>query len=205
MINDVWYNIQQNVHFLTRSSFSQAPAVPAVYAWYYPLRVSTYDLREFMLEVLSVMSYDAKSEGETRLESTLTTTWRSYRLELAAATEIGPTPAGFVETWKNACEEDFDRLRMDLMRLSLFMPPLYVGKTNNLSRRIREHLEGRPPARGFHERFEEFAGRQGLSQKTIADLLCVAITSPSEASSDDYVSLVEYIMKTLAAPGFSIQ
>lgn len=203
-LNDVWYNVNKNIHFLTRNNFSQAPPKPAVYAWYYPLRLSTHDMKEFIEQVLSVLAYDAKSEGEMSLTGSLSSTWRDYRFDISTITDSILIPPNFLRYWENACKADFDQLRSDLMRLSLFMPPLYVGKTNNLSRRIQEHIEGRSSNRGFHQRFAKFAESQNLSQRTVSDLLCVAITSIEDEHSDDYVSLVEYIMKVISAPGFSM-
>ena len=204
MLNDVWYNLSDRVLFLTRNTFDQAPPSPAVYAWYYPLRISTYDLSEFLNEVMLVMTYDASCQNTISMSATLRTAWRKFGLELLALPKVEPIPNSFQETWDAACENRFDTLRQDLMRLSLFMPPLYIGKTNSLARRIREHIDGQLPGKGFHDRFERFAKENHLSQGTVADLLCVAITSPTEDSSDDYVKLVEYIMKALAGPGFSM-
>jgi hypothetical protein len=204
LLNDVWYNIQGQVHFLTRNTFDQAPAVPAVYAWYYPLRVSTYDLKTFLEEVIAVMSYDAKSDDIASMESVLSTAWRKYHFTLDSSPTVDEIPRSFANTWERVVKERFESMRMDLMRLSLFMPPLYVGKTNSLARRLREHIDGRAPAGDFHARFRNFAEERGLSQRTVADLLCVAITTPEESASDEYVELIEYIMKTLAGPGFSV-
>ena len=205
MINDVWYNFNERIYFLTRNTFDQAPSTAGVYAWYYPLRVSTYDLKEFINEVLLVMAYDSISGGTLKLSSEIQSSWRRYKFDLTSIPTIDNLPKAFIDSWNKVTNNDFDSVRKDLMRFSLFMPPLYVGKTNSLVRRINEHVNGKANTNSFKQRFEEFAKSNSLSQQSVGDLLCVAVTSTNTEESEEYVNLMEYIMKILSAPGFSIQ
>lgn len=204
MLNDVWYNLNQRVMFLTRNTFDKAPDTPGVYAWYYPLKVTTYDIQEFMNEILTVMAYDATAKGTNTMKTSVHSTWRQYELELAQSYSVDRIPAFARSAWERQRQDDFETLRADLLRLSLFVPPLYVGKTNSLSRRISEHLEGRALGRDFHDRFEKFASAKGLSHTSVSDLLCVVVLSSGSDQSDEYVKLIEYVVKTFSAPGFSV-
>ena len=95
------------------------------------------------------------------------------------------------------------------MEASLLMPPLYVGKADNLRVRYTQHVEGAgPEANVFHTRFTTFARSVGLPL-TVSDLLFVCIrTDPDtdRALRDANVNeLLEHILMQLCQPPFSMR
>jgi hypothetical protein len=203
MLNDLWYTLSDKVYFLNSTNFDKAPASPAVYAWYYPLRVSTDRIHDFMNQIGAVLAYDSKNGGRFSDSATFGGSWRDFTATFSINDFSGQIPDTFIRAWNRALASDKDQLRRDIMLCSVLMPPLYVGKTLNLSRRIREHIEGRPPHQDFHARFSRYAKAQQLPQREVSDLLCLGIVTSRSEEPDDYIKLIEFIMKKLAGPGFS--
>ena len=98
------------------------------------------------------------------------------------------------------------------MEASLFMRPLYVGKTDNLRRRYLQHVEGKDRTSNvFHARLSQCANALDLKLRVV-DLLFVSLkTSRLPASlegkvtDDEFNLLIEQIMMQLCQPPFSVR
>jgi len=98
-----------------------------------------------------------------------------------------------------------NQLRRSIMRATILMPPLYIGKAKNLNVRCGQHLRG-GSASQFHDRFEQYAGVVGSYYKKISDLLFVCIgTTESEQTHDQQglEAVIEDIMKCVGKPPYS--
>ncbi len=165
-----------------------------------------------MTEVNTVLNYDAGSRGVPHAQGVFPFRWQraTVDVELAAKTF---QMQNYAALWKEVTEDQarFERLRESVMKASLFMPPLYVGKTVNLSARCAQHVDGTGKANDFHNRYNDFAARVAASAREVRDLLFVCVRVPSEdTDQDDFdggdvEGLVEHMLKSMAKPPYSKQ
>src|SRR5262249_5848815 len=143
-LNDVWRNINQEIGIFWKGRFDEVPVGPGVYAWFYPLRISTYDLSAFLEDVSRVLSLDARSNGPTSRAVRARLTWEEVALQVRVGPSAPRVPQDVEAVWSTVVADpaSFERLRRVVMRGSLLMPPLYVGKTVSLSVRCHQHLAG---------------------------------------------------------------
>ena len=141
-------------------------------------------------------------------------TWQSIDLELSRARKKD-TPTGTkYATWNKLLEHAGTRMALQetLLEASLLMPPLYVGRTNNLRQRYLQHVQDSEPTKNdFHSRFAEHAADLSL-KISVNDLIFFCIRTPKElrayfGRSDNSQSntLVEQILMLLCRPPFSIR
>ena len=45
-LNDVWRNLDREIGVVYRGRFENVPHEPGVYAWFYPLKITTDDIEE---------------------------------------------------------------------------------------------------------------------------------------------------------------
>lgn len=210
MLDDIWYSINSHIGFYTRQNFDRVPDCPGIYAWYYPLRISSRDIDSFIREVQTVLSYDAKTgdvpEGRAKIEFA----WTHNDLLLTVLPREGALSEDLSQIWKLYANDDrkFQFLRGVMMKATLLMPPLYVGKTNSLRRRLNEHISGTGSDNDFHIRFTRFASKNNTSSREVSDLLflCIRTLDPEEAEPhQELETLVEEIMKRLCRPPYSVR
>lgn len=216
VLNDVWRTIGSEVGFYYEANFGDVPSSPGVYAWFYPLRVlsrSQEGLWQLVANVQSLLNYDAGDNGPPRAAAVFPFAW--WSLSLAAGRT--PKPLQLTEPFKRAwteiirSDETFTDFQRSLLKASIFMPPLYVGKADVLSVRCGQHLSGAQGANDFHTRFEGFARQLNLPLRTVRQLIfaCVRTGSATEAGVNASFSpvheLVEGIMKSICAPPFGLR
>jgi len=209
-LNDVWLNVNKEIGFYTKETFEKIPDGPGVYAWFYPLRIITKDPYQFIREVNLILNYDSHINGKPSNKGLLEFKWETIDFNL----EINfkePNLESFLEIWQNATESEasFDQLRRIIMKASIFMPPLYVGKTIRLRKRSLEHITGNDGKNNFNSRYNDFARKNKIQFDKVKDLLFVCIRTKeetkgeSQADIEDLESLVEAIMKNLSKPIYS--
>ena len=211
-LNDVWRNVNTEIGFYTKERFDQVPAGPGVYAWFYPLRIVTKDPYEFISEVNTVLNYDAYVKGEPVKESEVKFAWKTIILKMKLNFRK-PNLESFISIWNEAVkhEQAFNKLRQIIMKASIFISPLYVGKTNRLQQRCLEHVSGNDRINDFHKRYTEFARSKGIRGGKVSDLLFVSIKTIDETLDESNLNienlecLVEEIMKYLSKPIYSIK
>ena len=76
-IEDVWRTIDDElgIHCQDKDNFEQIPDAPGVYAWFYPLYVTSHDFDVFLEQIRKVHLYDAWSKGVPRLEDEAKVGW----------------------------------------------------------------------------------------------------------------------------------
>jgi hypothetical protein len=206
-LNDVWRNLNDELGVYWKGRFDLVPASPGVYAWFYPLRVTSPDLGVFLEDIGKVFTFDARANGPARLAFADRIAWETVSLDLALNPANPPLPSAERETWRQAAANPdvFERLRRVVMKGSLFMPPLYVGKAQLLNVRCQQHLAG---GSDFSRRFAAFAEQASLATTNIEDLLFGCIkTNSDEATHDDSAleGILEEILKRACRPRYSVR
>jgi hypothetical protein len=208
-IADVWFNLEKDFRVFWKGHFDKVPAAPGVYAWFYPLRITSVDPEPFLSDLSSVLAYDASSQGPLRQELRSRLGWNLLDLHLSIAPAPLPLSSDLRAQWSRlvSTPESFEQLRKVLMKSSLLMPPLYVGKTVSLAARCRQHIDGLG-GNDFHHRFEAYANSVPLHTRSVSDLLFACVRTTQEeatAEAESMESLVEEILKRACQPAYSLK
>ena len=207
-LSDVWRDVSSRVGFFTKETSDQIPEGPGCYAWFIPLWIYSDDLKRLMTCLDGALRFDPKTGGS--VERVAEFNWDAIAVSVS---KLG------LRSMTKEREEDWLRTIADpalksafeqaLMEASIFMPPLYVGKADNLKARYGQHVMGAGgKANVFHSRFSQFSDEQALPLE-VSDLLFVCIkTRPDtnelleEAKLND---LLERILMLLCRPPFSLR
>jgi len=197
-----------NLGFYTFQSMDDIPEQPGCYAWMLPLWIFHQELDPFLESVTNLLNRE-KSTAK------LTFNWDSVALNAVRKTDSDATE-GKTTTWNTLVhtEEGRRSLQQALLEASIFLPPLYVGRTDNLKRRYLEHTQ--PTNRevnDFHSRLQQRIEDLGLKLSP-SDLLFVSlvIRSPSrhkdssiqeEVTETDFTALIEWILMRACRPALS--
>ena len=220
-IGDVFRNISERIHIFQSSNWNSVPDRAGVYAWFYPIKVTSENLDSFLDELRTVRNYDALHKGFPATKAELPFAWTNMNIEASMEPRVSSFPTSAREQWDEILRDKnaFTELRKTLLVSSLLMPPLYVGKTTSLMRRCSEHRgvfsSQNEEERGnnFCTRFEKFADEHDVIRtKSVGDLImaCVFTTEArdfqsEDMPSDDRHSLVEEILKTAGRPAYGLR
>lgn len=220
-IVDVFRNISDRIHVFQKTSWSNVPDRAGVYAWFYPIKVTSNSLDDFLAELRAVRNYDARHQGQPQAHAYLPFAWTN----LSVTACIEPRASNFPDTarveWDQIVNDDdaFIEFRKTLLVSSLLMPPLYVGKTRSLMRRCAQHRGvgkhvdlNASNMNDFRSRFERFASdHDDIKTNRVEDLImaCVFTTQDEkiDAGSDqnEKHGLLEEILKTAARPAYGLK
>lgn len=204
-LNNVWNEMNQEIGFYTSENFHKVPDAPGVYAWFYPLRITTHDLNQFLEEVDVILNYDSSCEGPPTSEFKVKANWEitNYKTEkYSKEARIESYQAIWDEIGQT--EDSFDELRKTIMISSIFLPPLYVGKTISLFTRCQQHIHGTGKDNSFHNRYENYASKVGSINYRVSDLLFVCVKVKNEICRNARAEeLIEAMLKFFAKPMYS--
>jgi hypothetical protein len=201
-LNDIWRNVSSEIGFFTKETFDDVPVYPGIYAWFFPLRITTQDVDEFLRQVSTIFNYDSQVEGKPLANTNFQLGWNQLSQTLTVE-NMETNLAELKKVWElySRDKEEFDELRNVIMRSSIFIPPLYVGKSNNLRRRCFEHINGTKKGKNFHQRYQDYALQNKIPACKVSDLLFVCIkTFKTKLKLED---LIEKIMLSLSKPAYS--
>jgi len=212
--SDVWRDINSYIKVYTSVNFSEVPSSPGIYAWFYPITPPTKNIEDLEVELSSILNYDSKLEGEKKNKGNIEFNWKN--LEVTVSEESKKTIKTTTKNQWNILKEDkesFRNLEKIMLVASILMPPLYIGKTNNLNVRCRQHRTSSiNDENNFHNRFESFTTKKILKNnksfihQKVEDLIFVCIkTDNIGVLSDDEIDseqLLEEILKLLASPPY---
>jgi hypothetical protein len=217
-LNDVWQDIGREIHVFTDQSFEEVPIEPGIYAWFYPLRIQTYDLAEFIREINSVQCFDASVPGKPKHASFADFAWDRVHIQIEKQAKEINLPSHIQSMWKKCTEDDvaWEQFRKSVMKASIFVPPLYVGKAKNLNTRCAQHVRGTKDGNDFHSRYEEFARSIDIKAKLVQDLIFACILTKDDrglgdqdqegdAAKKSYEEVVEEIVKYACRPVYSVK
>lgn len=207
---DVWRNVEQRIGFFTKETSALIPERPGCYAWFLPLWVYTQDLSALLRLVEKVLLYDPDTGALSERRIPLTLNWDVIHLELRRLCAAEATQR-LQEQWSQvmALPDVRTVFERSLMEASIFMPPLYVGKADNLRERYEQHVEGTSVRLNtFHHRFTEFA-RQNDMVLSLSDLLFVCVETPLDDNrllrELGLNELLEQLLMRLCRPPFSMR
>lgn len=210
-LNDVWRSFEKDIGIFHKGRFDAVPESAGVYAWFYPLRLASTDLDEFLNDVNRVLSFDASVNGIAERDVSADFAWESIALRAQRLPRYSPLPRNVSTAWANVVEDSglFGEFQRIILRASVLMPPLYVGKTVNLRVRCSQHIEGRGPGNDFHKRYEGFAAETGVRARQVRDLIFVVLrtggSSSPAADVNPLEDIVEEVMKRLCRPVYSFK
>ena len=193
--------------FYTSESREAIPERSGCYAWILPLWIYRNDLCRLLDVVGKLLSYEPSPEANLVAPFA----WQNVFLTVHPESASRPTEAK-TDVWDRLIADPAGRqaLQRTLLEASLFLPPLYVGVTDNLKRRYLEHT-GRvnPQKNAFNKRLSTYADVLGL-KVSVHDLVFVSITTPTNAGSlpetvseRQYNELVEQVLMQICRPPFS--
>lgn len=202
-IIDVWLNVSKRILFFTKETRDQIPEKPGIYAWFFPLWLYKDDIVELVDLLNKMILYDARCEGIPKQASNVKFNWSQVKVQLTKAYTRSINPdSSLKKRWDEVIQDNEakEALSQTLMEASIFMPPLYVGKTRNLKSRYFQHVKGTAYEKSdFHKRFTEHANE--LIDELpimISDLLFACIITDSKTNkvfnSEDINDFIETII-----------
>jgi hypothetical protein len=216
-LNDELLSLDKKLKYYTLETFKDVPIEPGIYAWFYPLRIIDDNLNQLVEEINFIFNFNHDSESEDTAKTETEMGWRKYTVE-TKFTEISKNHSlfsswnSFIEEYTSQQEylddcEKFNDLKRIIFVSSIFLPPLYIGKTNNLNRRCREHVDGIGSDNVFHRRYNEYASKHlQVKCKYVGQLIfgCIS-TKVFDNLPENNEQLIEQILMNLIKPIFSIK
>ncbi len=215
-IDDVWRDISKYINIYTSKNFDDVPSKPGVYAWFYPIELPSMNIGDLAVELSSILNYDSKLKDEPCNKEVIPFNWKDTEVRIKEIPHSSFSQETH-EKWDKISndKESLLHFRKIMLVSSILMPPLYVGKTNNLLRRCNEHRNSGEDKNGFHNRFEEYTKNKKLvngrefNSKTVEDLIFVCIKTDLnesheilEKDENFFSELLEEILKVIAKPPY---
>jgi hypothetical protein len=210
-LDDVWMRIGSEVGFYYRGNFEDVPCDPGVYAWFYPLRLLSrqeHAIDELVNQMQTLLSYDANSgeREEVLLEAKLS--WWKWSATARRRAKEFQISDSLRNVWKEtrADGERFKVFQEAVLKSSIFMPPLYVGKADDLSVRCDQHRRSSGTKFDFHKRFVEFAKKNKFPIDSVDNLIfaCIKTESVRDEVSQSH-SLIEELLKHICTPPYGVR
>jgi len=206
---DFWRNVGSGVKYYTSSTSSDIPPTPGIYSWLLPVHLFSEDLNGLIELVSLYQGYSTRhnpSLSSLKGEAEFKEPWAVFRLQGELARLGRHHENSFnQDLWSKLLEDADSRQKVKalLMHFSLFLPPLYVGKANDLSRRYHDHVSGRNS--GFHTRFQDFQNLNDGPKLDVRDLVfsCIRIPTNLFPETEEGARFFEKILQHLAKPRFS--
>jgi len=207
-LDDIWRRLTtEDIGFFPHGRREKIPTVPGVYAWFLPLRVNKGP-DELLSLYRNISAYDAGCRGLAKWSTQdAGFRWDPLSVEVSRGVSVQLPPAA--QQYWSAISADLvvrDVFRQALFTATIFSRPLYVGLTNNLSRRYHNHLSGAPGQNDFHSRFTDYMKAIGEAL-TLEQLLfaCVPIRRSNDHNADmteEQIALLESMLKVICQPVF---
>jgi hypothetical protein len=192
-LSDTWRQVGNRIHFFTKETSDQIPEVAGCYAWFIPLWNT-------------MLLYEPP--GSAVIEKTAKFHWDTINLQIRKVSRARHSARE--DQWKKVLADPVLReaFQRALMEASIFMPPLYIGKADNLKVRYDQHVAGTEGANVFNTRFKAFMADKKISL-SVSDLLFVCIETDRQTElvlSDARLhELLEMIVLALCKPPFSLR
>lgn len=195
--------------FFTKDLKNSIPGVPGCYAWILPLWLYDEDLDRLLQLVCDLYCFEQPPKRE--IEAGFN--WEYVRMDVERGAKV-QVSEDMRKLWARVMtnSESKDALQYALMEATLLMPPLYVGRTNNLMRRYLQHTDEKASDHNtFGNRFREFASRVGL-KIGVSDLVfaCIQTTTKIDdkcvgVDETEMNRLIERILMGFCRPPFSLE
>jgi len=181
------------------------PDSSGFYAWYFPLWLYDSDLVDYIAKVSKVFSYEERTDKDGYVNILHDLNWSSLDLKIKLqGHQINPCSDSLVDDWNEAMSSDEAKsvLEEAMMTASIIMPPLYVGKADNLRSRYEQHATDS----SFKRRFDSFM-RENKINITVSELIFCAVKLDPDTNvkmkTRKLNELVEQVVMRMAAPPYS--
>ena len=209
-ISDIWRNI--NIGFYTYKDRERIPSTPGSYAWYCPLDIKSANYDEFMQTYRTIFEYDCKEEiSPIERNTKIKLPWKILEHTMHLTLKNLPkdrtlSNSTIEDLWNeiNKNEVSVKNFRIALLKSSILLPPLYVGKTNNLAKRYKEHCESNIDSEigSFKKRFMNHIEKNNINI-SFEDLIFFATTL--EDLPEHSEEFLEEILKLFSQPIYSVK
>ena len=200
---------ESRLRFYTIQTRHEIPSTPGCYAWFVPLWIYEDDLDKQAKTVSEILHYEYRPEIRQHAQFT----WKTVQIDVRHTSRSRNTDA-MRETWKSLLSEPDAQSELEemLMAATLLMPPLYVGRTNNLNRRYQEHTDpSRKDKNDFRARFSEHMQKLKV-RLSVSDLIFACIHTPPRLTTaldkfdpDNIEELIERLLMQFCQPPFSLK
>tara|TARA_B100000315_G_C14562333_1_gene581145 strand:- start:739 stop:1374 length:636 start_codon:yes stop_codon:yes gene_type:complete len=203
-LNDVWRDVSERIGFFTWETHENIPAKTGIYAWFYPLRIYSKDPYEFVREINQILYYDSSTEDDPEKEVEAKFNWDKILLNIRKSYVEKDESIYIKKKWEKIKDnsEASGILKAAVMESSILLPPLYVGRANDLNERYLQHVNG-GSSNDFNRRFTCFVEKKNIVCK-VSDLLFVCINTENEDCDKSYSKelsdVIEGILKLLCKP-----
>ncbi len=205
-VSSLWCDVRKQIGFYTKENAAFVPQAPGVYGWFLPLWIYTEDLSHQVEAIRSVFDYDHVAKGKPCSSATARFAWSETELTLVQNPKLTGM-ATINSRWTEMLSDNEARSAFEpsLMIATLLMPPLYIGKADDLSVRYQAH------ATGQSKRFVEYIQtiKEPLSGLLVSDLLFVCIEMPADQAGvvreKGLNELLEQLIMRFARPPFSVR
>ena len=142
-LTDIWRDVAKSIKFYTKETASMIPERPGIYGWFLPLWLYKDDIKELVKIISKLYLYDAKSRGVPERKSESDFNWEKILITLTKSYKTDFSE-DLQRNWDMFIDDPGSRhvSEENLMQASIFLPALYVGKTNNLLARYNQHVSG---------------------------------------------------------------
>jgi len=194
-MTSVFDKLHDKIRFYTHETKNQIPAERGIYAWYLPLYILFDKGEDSMQNQLQFVNrthwYEAATESNS-FQAEL-----NWKIMNTNVNTKALKSHGYEAQWKKIiANKDQSRLFRDaLLELSIFSPPLYIGKSRDLRERYHTHLVGGP----FHKRVHDYFDYLDVSLR-VKDLVFACIPNNLPKKDRD---LLEFLLLRMSAPPFS--
>lgn len=199
-------SVDGRLGFYTQETKEFIPEQPGCYAWFLPLWIYQTDMVSLMATVNDLYGYEQDPEKELNADFN----WHSINVRVNSRRTVTQISADLRDTWNRIVSDDEAKsaLQQLLLEASLFMPPLYVGRTTNLKGRYLQHLTDKGK-NDFHSRFTECVARSNVTLE-VGDLLFVCVRTHDELGRKleqfhNVELLVEQMLMQFCSPPFSLR
>ena len=209
-ITDIWRNI--HIGFYTYKDKDRIPSSPGSYAWYCPLDIKSDNYDEFIQMYKTILGYDCKNKTSLIYRNTeIELPWKTLKQSMEVTLNHLPKEKTVSSTtiedlWNeiNNDKELLKKFRIALLKSSILLPPLYVGKTNNLAKRHKEHCDSdiNSEKGSFKKRFLNHVKENNININ-FEDLIFFATTL--EDLPENSEEFLEEILKLFSQPIYSVK
>lgn len=211
-LNDELLNLDKKIKYYNLETFKNIPSESGVYAWFYPLRIQGTDLMRLIEDVNFIFNF-CHDSSDNNPKINFSMGWKNcfFETEFKKLSE----ESALLKSWEDLVNDNLDNEKSQIISemkkiifiSSVFMPPLYVGKTINLHSRCYQHILGNGDNNIFHNRFKKHTSKnKKISCKEVEDLFFACIsTKQFGLDGSNYEGLFEQILMNLIKPIFSVK
>ncbi len=203
---DVWRDFSKYISVYTKKNFDEVPRKPGVYAWFYPILLPGENRESITKDVTTALNYDSIGKDIPQKEEDFKFAWEKTKVRISNHPNYEHSDT-LESKWNDLIGNDESALHLEKILLvsSILMPPLYIGKANNLNVRCSQHVNTSDDS-SFRHRFESYTEKSKLYTQTVRDLIFVCIKTNefgNEDENDEELQLsIEEILKFIGKPPY---